>query len=179
MNLLQRLCDRIRRSARVAEGRDPSSSAAVIDTQSARAERQGGPGRGRDPNKKVTGRKRHVMVLAEGLLLAVVVHPANEDDGQSAPPVLEQLLGQSRAPESDLCRQRVQGTTPFKVSGKLTGSICFQPSRRGRKRSPAVVSPVPSGRKTCVSGGDRRGSSLEPGAKRTFQAKVRPKPVTP
>ncbi|MCS3937076.1 putative transposase [Salinibacter ruber] len=93
MNLLQRLCDRIRRSARVAEGRDPSPSTAVIDTQSVDTERQGGPGRGRDPNKKVTGRKRHVIVDTLGLLLAVVVHPANENDAQSAPSVLEQLLG--------------------------------------------------------------------------------------
>ena len=35
LNLLQRLCDRIRRAARVAAGRDLSLSAAVIDTQSA------------------------------------------------------------------------------------------------------------------------------------------------
>ena len=34
-----------------------------------------------------------MIVLAEGLLLAVLVHPANEDDAQSAPPVLKQLLG--------------------------------------------------------------------------------------
>ncbi|PSQ91025.1 MAG: hypothetical protein BRD30_03850 [Bacteroidetes bacterium QH_2_63_10] len=93
LNLLQRLCDRIRRAARVAAGRDPSPSAAVIDTQSARAERQGGPGWGRDPNKQVTGRKRHVIVDTLGLLLAVVVHPANENDAQSAPSVLKQLLG--------------------------------------------------------------------------------------
>jgi putative transposase len=93
LNLLQRLCDRIRRAARVAEGRDPSPSAAIIDTQSVDTERQGGPGRGRDPNKQVTGRKRHVIVDTLGLLLAVVVHPANENDAQSAPPVLKQLLG--------------------------------------------------------------------------------------
>jgi putative transposase len=93
LNLLQRLCDRIRRAARVAEGRDPSPSAAVIDTQSVDTERQGGPGRGRDPNKQVTGRKRHVIVDTLGFLLAVVVHPANENDAQSAPSVLKQLLG--------------------------------------------------------------------------------------
>ena len=93
MNLLQRLCDRIRRAVRVAAGRDPSPSAAVIDTQSVDTERQGGPGRGQDPNKQVTGRKRHVIVDTLGLLLAVLVHPANEDDAQSAPPVLKQLLG--------------------------------------------------------------------------------------
>ncbi|WP_423824552.1 IS5 family transposase [Salinibacter ruber] len=62
LDLLQRLCDRIRRAARIAAGRRPSPSAAVIDTQSVDTERQGGPGRGRDPNKKVKGRKRHVIV---------------------------------------------------------------------------------------------------------------------
>ncbi|MCS3665775.1 putative transposase [Salinibacter ruber] len=91
--LLQRPLGRIRRAARVAAGRDPSPSAAAGDTQSARAERQGGPDRGRDPNKQVTGRKRHVIARALGLLLAVVVHPANENDAQSAPSVLKQLLG--------------------------------------------------------------------------------------
>ena len=93
LNLLQRLCDRIRRAARVAEGRDPSPSVAVIDTQSVDTDRQGGLGRGRDPSKNVTGRKRHVIVDTLGLLLAVVVHPANKSDGQAAPPVLKQMLG--------------------------------------------------------------------------------------
>jgi putative transposase len=65
----------------------------VIDTQSVDTERQAGPERGRDPNKQVTGRKRHVIVDTLGLLLAVVVHPANEHDSQAAPSVLKQLLG--------------------------------------------------------------------------------------
>jgi putative transposase len=103
LNLLQRLCDRIRRAARVAAGRDPSPSAVAGHTQSVDTERQGGPGRGRDPNKQVTGRKRHVIVDTLGLLLAVVVHPANENDAQSATSVLKQLLGQGRTPEGDLC----------------------------------------------------------------------------
>ena len=34
-----------------------------------------------------------MIVDTLGLLLAVLVHPANEDDAQSAPPVLKQLLG--------------------------------------------------------------------------------------
>jgi putative transposase len=93
IGLLARLCHRVRRAARVAAGRKPSPSAAVIDTQSVDTARQGGPQRGRDPSKKVTGRKRHVIVDTLGLLLAVVVHPANEHDSQSAPSVLKKLLG--------------------------------------------------------------------------------------
>jgi putative transposase len=64
----------------------------MIDTQSVDTERQGSPGRGRDPSKQVTGRKRHVIVDTLGLLLAVFVHPANEHDKQMAPPVLNRLL---------------------------------------------------------------------------------------
>jgi putative transposase len=66
---------------------------AVIDTQSARAKRQAGLDRGRDPSKKVKGQKRHVIARALEFLLAVVVHPANTHDSQAAPSVLKQLLG--------------------------------------------------------------------------------------
>ncbi len=93
LNLLQWLCDRIRRAARVSEGRRPSPSAAAGDTQSARAERQGGPSRGRDPSKQVTGRKRHVIARALRLFLGVLVHPANEHDSQMAPFLLHRILG--------------------------------------------------------------------------------------
>jgi putative transposase len=34
-----------------------------------------------------------VIVDTLGLLLAVVVHPANKSDGQAAPPALKQMLG--------------------------------------------------------------------------------------
>ena len=93
LNLLQRLCDRIRRAARIVAGRRPSPSAAVIDTQSVDTERQAGPGRGRDPNKQVIGRKRHVIVDTLGFLLAVVVRSAGENDSQAAPSVLKRLFG--------------------------------------------------------------------------------------
>jgi putative transposase len=93
LNLLQRLCDRIRRAARVAEGRDPSPSAAVIDTQSVDTARQGGPRRGPDPSKQVKGRKRHVVVDTLGFVLGVFVHPANEHDSQMAPFLLQRISG--------------------------------------------------------------------------------------
>ncbi len=40
------------------------------------------------------GRKRHIVVDALGLLLAVAVHPANIQDRDGAKLVLERLLGQ-------------------------------------------------------------------------------------
>jgi putative transposase len=55
LNLLQLPLSWIRRAARVADGRRPSPSAAVIDTQSVDTARQGGPGRGSDPGRQVKG----------------------------------------------------------------------------------------------------------------------------
>jgi transposase len=47
---------------------------------------------GYDAGKKVTGRKRHIMVDTLGLMLGIVVHPANVQDRDGA----EALLRQTR-----------------------------------------------------------------------------------
>jgi putative transposase len=49
--------------------------------------------RGDDAGKKVTGRKRHLVVDTLGLLLAVVVHAANIQDRDGAKLVLAKLIG--------------------------------------------------------------------------------------
>ena len=41
----------------------------------------------------MTGRKRHLLVDTEGLVLKAVVHPANEPDGTGARPLLAALRG--------------------------------------------------------------------------------------
>jgi putative transposase len=81
--LWEKINKELRRLVRREAGRNPQPSAAILDSQSVRSADHSGP-RGYDPAKKITGRKRHVLVDTMGLLLAVMVTPANVTDTDGA-----------------------------------------------------------------------------------------------
>lgn len=70
------------------ERKKKAPSAAIIDSQSAKMAGQPGE-RGYDAGKKVDGRKRHLLVDALGLILALVVHRADIQDRDGAKLLLE------------------------------------------------------------------------------------------
>jgi putative transposase len=75
----------LRERTRVAAGREPTPSAACIDSQSVKTTEMGGPERGYDGGKKINGRKRPLLVDTLGLWLAVLITSAGLDDGVAAP----------------------------------------------------------------------------------------------
>ena len=80
-------------AVRVRAGRDPEPSAAIIDSQSVKTTMVGGP-RGYDGGKKINGRKRHLLVDTQGLIIRAIVHSADIADRDGAKLLLAPLQGQ-------------------------------------------------------------------------------------
>jgi transposase len=81
----RRIHDALRDRLRVRDGRDPRPSAAVIDSQSVQgADTVPASTRGFDAGNKTNGRKRHIAVDTNGLLLVVVVTMASIQDRDAA-----------------------------------------------------------------------------------------------
>jgi putative transposase len=86
------LMEQLRRMERIRQGRKPAPSAGRIDSQSIKSATQGRSEGGSDGNKKIKGRKRHLLGDTRGLVLTVVVTAAHTEDRRGLGALLQRYF---------------------------------------------------------------------------------------
>ncbi|MFI5775477.1 IS5 family transposase [Streptomyces sp. NPDC051658] len=110
--LIAELHDRLRGKVREQAGREAEPTAAVIDSQSVKADAVVGAGsRGYDGGKKINGRRRHLICDTVGLLLVINVTAGDVTDRQAATDMLPAL------------RERFPTITKLWADGGYTGTL--------------------------------------------------------
>jgi len=94
--MLERIHHALYVQCREQAGREASPTVAIIDSQSVKNAEKGGRAidpAGYDAGKKIKGKKRHLLVDTEGLVLQVIVHAADIQDRDGGVLLLASLFG--------------------------------------------------------------------------------------
>lgn len=89
--LWETINQKIREAVRQKADRDPQASAMIVDSQTAKSA-EGGEQRGFDGGKKMSGRKRNLIVDTLGLLVLAKVTAANVQDVHAGKQIFQELV---------------------------------------------------------------------------------------
>ncbi len=118
---LRMLNERLNIMERKRQGKKDSPSMLSIDSQSVKVGAYIHEQKGLDGNKKVNGRKRHIVTDTLGLLWNRVVHPANEHDGTTGQRVIQPTVGYVHRLEKILADAAYQKSFKEWVGDNLLG----------------------------------------------------------
>lgn len=128
-----RVMDTLRQWERQSQGRLPEPSVCCADSQSIKTTTQD-TDVGFDGNKKIKGRKRHILVDTLGLIVAVVVTAANTDDRQGLVALLPPSLPQPPVPRSSPCSNPSGPPLPHPAARVQTAWRCAPPGTGARQQ---------------------------------------------
>ena len=89
--VIEELLEIIHSNVRKQLGKAESPSLGIIDSRSVKTSHHVDSDRGIDGNKKIKGRKQHVIVDTLGLPMGITIHEANIYDSKGAPQVIDNL----------------------------------------------------------------------------------------
>ncbi len=124
--------------------REASPTAAIIDSQSVRSAEKGGASidpHGFDAGKKIKGKKRHVLVDTQGLLMQAIVHSADVQDRDGGVLLLATLFGRFPYLEKLFADSAYQGPIFADALAKMLSRVKIEIVKRSDQAKGFVTLP--------------------------------------
>lgn len=136
--VFEELMDTLHVMVRIQMGRRDTPSLGIIDSRSVKSSHHVDTDRGIDGNKKIKGRKEHIVVDTLGLPLRVVVHEANVHDSVGAHALIDSMRGCYPRLKKILADGGYKGQKLIDAARKKLGaefSVVLRPDQSSKKFS--------------------------------------------